>query len=49
MGMTERCMEGMGHMMGGGMMDSSPFFLALPVLLFIWLLGLGVVAAVGAP
>jgi hypothetical protein len=42
MGMTERCMEGMGHMM-----DGSPFFLVLPVLLFIWLLGLGVVAGVG--
>jgi hypothetical protein len=47
MGMTERCMEGMGHIMGGGMMDGSPFFLVLPVLLFIWLLALGVVAAMG--
>ena len=42
-------MEGMGNMMGAGMMDSSPFFLVLPVQLFIWLLGLGVVAAVGPP
>jgi hypothetical protein len=47
MGMTERCMEGMGHMMGGGMMDGGPLFLLLPVLFFVWLLGLGVVAAVG--
>jgi hypothetical protein len=47
MGMTERCMEGMGHMMGSGMIDGSPLFLLLPVLFFVWLLGLAVVAAVG--
>jgi hypothetical protein len=44
---TERGFEGMG-MMGGGMMDGSPlFFLLLPVLFFVWLFGLAVVAGVG--
>jgi hypothetical protein len=47
MGMAEWCMEGMGHMMGGGMMDGPPLFLLLPVLFFVWLFGLAVVAAVG--
>jgi hypothetical protein len=50
MGMMEWCaereFEGMG-MMGGGMMDGGPLFLVLPVLFFVWLLVLGVVAAVG--
>ncbi len=42
----ERCMErGMEGL--GFMMDDVPLFLVLPVLLFVWLLGLGVVAAVG--
>jgi hypothetical protein len=44
---TERGFEGMGHMMGGGMMDGSPLFLLLPVVFFVWLLGLAVVAGVG--
>jgi hypothetical protein len=47
MGMKERCMEGMGHMMGGGMIDGGPLFLVLPLLFFVWLLGLAAVAAVG--
>jgi hypothetical protein len=50
MGVMEWCMdrefEGMG-MMDGGMMDGPPFFLLLPVLFFVWLLGLAVVAGVG--
>ena len=46
MGMTEWCMEGMG-MMGGGMIDGPPLFLLLPVLFFVWLIGLAVVAGVG--
>jgi hypothetical protein len=31
------------------MMDGGPLFLVLPVLLFVWLLGMGVAAAVGGP
>jgi hypothetical protein len=50
MGMMEWCaereFEGMG-MMGGGMVDGPPLFLLLPVLFFVWLLGLAVVAGVG--
>jgi hypothetical protein len=52
MSVMERCweagreFEGMG-MMGGGMMDGPPLFLLLPVLFFVWLVGLAVVAAVG--
>lgn len=50
MGMMEWCaereFEGMG-MMGGGMMDGGPLFLVLPVLFFVWLVGLAVVAGVG--
>jgi hypothetical protein len=41
MGMMERCMDGMGAMMGGGMMDGPPLFFLIPVLF------LGVAAAVG--
>jgi uncharacterized membrane protein len=47
MGMMERCMDGMGAMMGGGMMDGPPFFLLLPILFFVWLVGLAVVAGAG--
>jgi hypothetical protein len=47
MGMMERCMDGMGAMMGGGMMDGPPLFFFIPVLFFLWLLFLGVAAAVG--
>ena len=50
MGMMEWCaereFEGMG-MMGGGMMDGPPLFLFLPILFFVWLVGLAVVAGVG--
>jgi hypothetical protein len=50
MGMMEWCaereFEGMG-MMGGGIMDGPPLFLFLPILFFVWLLGLAVVAGVG--
>jgi hypothetical protein len=42
----ERELEGMG-IMGGGMMDGPPLFLLLAVLFFVWLLVLGVTAAVG--
>ena len=37
----------MGAMMGGGMMDGPPLFFFIPVLFFLWLLFLGVAAAVG--
>ncbi len=33
--------------MGGGMIGGPPLLLLLPVLIFVWLLGLGVVAAAG--
>jgi hypothetical protein len=45
MGMMERCMEGMNSMMGGGAMS-----FVLPVvalLLFVWVLGLAAVGALG--
>ena len=43
---AERKFEGMG-MMGGGMVDGPHLFLLLPILFFVWLLGLAVVAGVG--
>jgi hypothetical protein len=43
--MVERCMDGMGSMMGGGMMGSSVMLFVLLLVLLIWVLGL---AAVGA-
>jgi hypothetical protein len=52
MSLMEQCwergreLEGM-RMMGGGIMDGPPLFLLLPVLFFVWLLFLGVVAAAG--
>jgi hypothetical protein len=50
MGMMEWCaereFEGMG-MMSGGIIDGPPLFLLLPILFFVWLLGLAVVAGVG--
>ena len=42
----ERGLEGMG-IIGGGMIGGPPLFLLLPVLFFVWALGLGVVAAAG--
>jgi hypothetical protein len=42
----ERELEGMG-IIGGGMIGGPPLFLLLPVLFFVWALGLGVVAAAG--
>ncbi len=44
-GMVERCMDGMGSMMGGGMMGSSVMLFVLLLVLLVWVIGL---AAVGA-
>jgi hypothetical protein len=44
-GMVERCMDGMGSMMGGGMMGSSAMLFVLLLVLLVWVIGL---AAVGA-
>ncbi len=44
-GMVERCMDGMGSMMGGGMMGSSVMLFVLLLVLLVWVVGL---AAVGA-
>ena len=43
MGMMGRCMEAMGGMMGGG----GAMLLVAAFLLFVWILGLSAVGAVG--
>ncbi len=43
MGMMERCMEAMGGMMGGG----GAMLLVAAFLLFVWILGLAAVGALG--
>ncbi len=43
--LVERCMDGMGSMMGGSMMVSGMVFFALLLVLLVWVIGL---AAVGA-
>jgi hypothetical protein len=44
-GMVERCMDGMGSVLGGGMMGSSVMLFVLLLVLLVWVIGL---AAVGA-
>jgi hypothetical protein len=44
-GMVERCMDGMGSVLGGGMMGSSVMLFILLLVLLVWVIGL---AAVGA-
>jgi hypothetical protein len=43
--MMERCMDGMGSVLGGGMMGSSVMLFVLLLVLLVWVIGL---AAVGA-
>lgn len=43
--MVERCMDGMGSVLGGGMMGSSVMLFVLLLVLLVWVIGL---AAVGA-
>jgi hypothetical protein len=43
--MVERCMDGMGSVLGGGMMGSSVMLSVLLLVLLVWVIGL---AAVGA-
>ncbi len=43
--MVERCMDGMGSVLGGGMMGSSVMLFVLLLVLLVWVFGL---AAVGA-
>ncbi len=45
MGMMERCMEAMGSMMGGGAMGA--MLLVATFLLFVWILGLTALGALG--
>ncbi len=44
-GMVQRCMDGMGSVLGGGMMGSSVMLFVLLLVLVVWVIGL---AAVGA-
>ncbi len=44
-GMVQRCMDGMGSVLGGGMMGSSVMLFVLLLVLLVWVIGL---AAVGA-
>jgi hypothetical protein len=43
--MVERCMDGMGSVLGGGMMGSSVMLFVLLLVFLVWVIGL---AAVGA-
>jgi hypothetical protein len=43
--MVERCMDGVGSVLGGGMMGSSVMLFVLLLVLVVWVIGL---AAVGA-
>jgi hypothetical protein len=43
--MMDRCMDGMGSVLGGGMMGSSVMLFVLLLALVVWVIGL---AAVGA-
>ncbi len=45
--LMQQCMDMMNGMMGGGMMGSGLLFVALAVLLLVWLIGLAAVGGLG--
>ena len=47
MDLMSQCMNMMNGMMGGGMMGSGLLFVALAVLLLVWLIGLVAVGGLG--